>query len=494
MDEKKYYISRKLTTILVYSRPPLVFCGMLCAIGVMLTRNSLVYFSGVLFLFISMGFDLVDGWFAARFHPGAKLANLADRLMDKVVYSIIFPLVAVGSMWRLIILKPAYTRAELLHGIFILLLCVTVLVRDNFAHFMRGFAINQGQEPEPSEFTRLRTIVAAPVGALLYAYVFYIPGGPSNRIYEWIAFLGNLPLRFLFFIEITFLVINFGSIAGYCRKYGTFCLDELCLGDTALRRRILTFFPNALTVMNAMMGLLAVFFAYQGRIREAYFILIGAALFDKLDGAVARKLGLVDPPNGASGTNRISLGGILDDISDAVSFCIVPAWIFFIVISEVTDPVIAHLPAAFIAWLFALMGLLRLLYFTMDKKPIPGFFKGLPTPAAALFVAAPLVMLNQAISQAPEEVRFWGIFCFGLMIFTALLMNFYPIRYLHFGRFMNRHPLFSITNLFIVFVLLFTPYFGHFCFLYMVLYVLSPVWTWRIKPEIAALERRVEKR
>ena len=54
----------------------------------------------------------------------------------------------------------------------------------------------------------------------------------------------------------------------------------------------LAFFPNALTVMNAMMGLLAVFFAYQGRIREAYFFLIGATMFDKLDGALARKLGL----------------------------------------------------------------------------------------------------------------------------------------------------------------------------------------------------------
>jgi len=493
MDEK-HTISRRLTTVLVYSRPPLVFCGMLCAVGVMITRNPLVYASGMLFLFISMAFDLVDGWFAARYHPGAKLANLADRLMDKVVYSIIFPLVAVGGMWRLVIIEQSYTRAELLHAVFILLLCVTVLVRDNFAHFMRGFAINQGREPEPSEFTRLRTIVAAPVGALLYAYVFYIPEGPNTGLYQGLSFFGNLPLRFLFFIEITFLVINFGSIAGYCRKYGTFCLDELCLGDTMLRRRILTFFPNALTVMNAMMGILAVFFAYQGRIREAYFILIGAALFDKLDGAVARKLGLTDPPGGEKGPSRISMGGILDDISDAVSFCIVPAWIFHIVISEATDPVVTGLPSALIAWIFALMGLLRLIYFTIDKHPIPGFFKGLPTPAAALFVAAPLVMLDQALSQTPGEVRFWGLFCFGLMIFTALLMNCYPLRYLHFGRFMNRHPYFSIINLFIVFVLLFTPYFGHFCFLYMVLYVLSPLWTWRVKPEIAALESRSGKR
>ena len=99
----------------------------------------------------------------------------------------------------------------------------------------------------------------------------------------------------LFFIEILFLIINLGSIAGYCRKYGTLCLDELCLGDAVLRRRILAIFPNALTVMNAMMGLIAVFFAYQGRIRESYLMIIGAATFDKLDGALARRLGLTEP-------------------------------------------------------------------------------------------------------------------------------------------------------------------------------------------------------
>ena len=43
---------------------------------------------------------------------------------------------------------------------------------------------------------------------------------------------------------------------------------SICLGNERLRRRILAFFPNAFTVMNAIMGLLAVFFAYQGRLRR----------------------------------------------------------------------------------------------------------------------------------------------------------------------------------------------------------------------------------
>ncbi len=189
----KQHISKKLTTLLVYGRPPLVFGGLLCAIVVMWGRSPVVYTIGVVLLFISMTFDLVDGWFAARFHPHPQMAQLADRIMDKVVYSIIFPLIAVGTMWRLQMLPHDPNKTELLHAILILLIAVTVLVRDNFAHFMRGFAIRNDQEPEQSDLNRLRTIVAAPVGALLYAYAFYVPAGPPSKIYFFISWLGNLP-------------------------------------------------------------------------------------------------------------------------------------------------------------------------------------------------------------------------------------------------------------------------------------------------------------
>jgi phosphatidylserine synthase len=392
-------------------------------------------------------------------------------------------------MWRLNVVATQFTRTELLHAILMLILCITVLIRDNFAHFMRGIAIRQGQEPEASELNRLRTVVAAPVCALLYAYAFYIPEGPSSRIYAWVSWLGNMPLRGFFIIEITFLIINLGSIAGYTRKYGSYCMDELCLGEARLRRQILTLFPNTLTVMNALMGLLSVFFAYQGRIREAYLLLIGAALFDKLDGALARRLGLTEPLDPEMPPKRITLGGILDDISDGVSFCIVPAWIFNIVMSSAQHSALANIPVTAIAWIYAVAGIGRLIYFTLDKNPIPGFFKGLPTPAGALLVAAPLIMLDHAVDTA-GAVAIWGQFCVGIMVLAAILMNCYPLRYLHVGRFMNRRPLVVGINLLVTLTLLLTPYFGYYALLCMGVYLVSPLWTWRISPEVAASEKR----
>ena len=197
----------------------MVFAGMVCAIGVMLNHNPLVYFSGVIFLLAAMILDLIDGWFAARFRPQARLAHLADRIMDKVVYSIVFPMVVVGMMRRYQSLpETANLRLEMLHVVFVFVLCVTVLLRDNFAHFMRNFSLRKGEEEEMKEVTRLRTMVAAPVGVVLYIHAFYIPGGPDSSLYSWMSWLGAIPIQQLFFLEILFLIINFGSIAGYCRK------------------------------------------------------------------------------------------------------------------------------------------------------------------------------------------------------------------------------------------------------------------------------------
>ncbi len=470
---------RKFSALLVYGRPPLVSGGMICALAVMWNRSSILYTLGVTLLFISMCFDLIDGWIATRFHLHSKLAHLTDRIMDKIVYSLIFPMVAVGAMWRLLFTSASGTKAELLHSIIVLILCITVLIRDNFAHFIRLFAMRTGPEPEAKEFTRLRTIVAAPVGTLLYAHVFFVAGGPDLKIYHWISRVGNLPLRILFLIEIVFLIINFGSIAAYCRKYGTYCLDEICDEDERIRRNILSFFPNALTIMNAMMGLLALFFAYQHRIREAYLFLIGAAIFDKLDGALARKLGLTEPLPEQERPHRISFGGVLDDIADAISFCFVPAGIFYLSFARTADPVIRQLPMGWVALFYAMMGIARLIYFTLDRTPVPGFFKGMPTPAAALLVVAPLIMFNQAVGESLKWTQYWGIFCFGLMIFASIMMNLYPVRYLHVGRFMDSHFWFGRFTMILLIFSIFTPYLGYVALIYMILYVLSPLITYR---------------
>jgi len=484
------FVSTNFTAFLVYGRPPMVFAGMISAISVMLDRNPFVYYIGVIFLLAAMILDLIDGWFATRFRPQAKLSHLADRIMDKVVYSMVFPMVAVGMMWRYQSLpQNSDFRLEMLHVVFVFVLCVTVLMRDNFAHFMRNFSLRKGDEEEMKEVSRLRTMVAAPIGVALYIHAFYVPGGPDSSLYSWISWFGAIPIQQLFFLEITLLIINFGSIAGYCRKYGTVCLDELCFNDESLRRRILAVFPNALTVMNALMGVLAILFAYRGRVQEAYLILLGAGFFDKLDGALARKLGLTTPlPSAKQKKFNITLGSVLDDISDTVSFCIAPAVIFYLLMSQVQDKSIQDLPYGWISIMYVTLGITRLVFFILDQKSIPGFFKGLPVPGAALFVAAPFIMLANEVIENSSGMIFWARFCFILMIIASILMISFPIRYMHIGRLMSRSRKFLFFTILLIIVFAFTPFFGHVALTYLMLYVFSPIYTWRISPDIASKE------
>lgn len=476
-----FHIPKKIAAFLIYGRPPLVFGGMLCALVVMWNRNPTVYVTGVTLFFVAMIVDLAVGWFAACYDPHPMLANLAERLMDKIVYSITFPLVAVGTMWRLLY-QTDYSRGHMLHAILVLLLCISVLVRDQFAHFIRRYSPQEEIDAESKEFARLRTLFAAPVALLLYIYVFHVPAHKASYLHAVTEFLASIPLRWLFVVEILFLILTFGSIAAHVRKYGNACLDELCLGDEQLRRRILAFFPNALTVMNAMMGMLAVFFAYQGRMREGYLILIGAAIFDKLDGALARRLGLTEQGPLAVAGRRVSVGGILDDIADAVSFCLVPALIFYLVLAGVKPP-LTVLPIGWGAICYAALGITRLAYFTLDRSPIPGYFKGMPTPAAALLVVGPLVLFSQALEESAAMAHFWGSFSIGMMVVVSLLMNFYWVHYIHFGRFMDRHPWFGRFCGVSLVLSLFTPYFAHLALFYLTLYLCSPLVTWRFEPD-----------
>ena len=77
-----------------------------------------------------------------------------------------------------------------------------------------------------------------------------------------------------------------------------------------------------------------------------------------------------------------------------------------------------------------------------------------------MLVMSGLIIFGQAANEASDWIRIWGIMCFGLVVIAAVLMNAYPVRYLHLGRFMSRHPWFARLTL-LLSVAVFTPYFGH---------------------------------
>ncbi len=130
--------------------------------------------------------------------------------------------------------------------------------------------------------------------------------------------------------------------------------------------------PNLLTLMNLFCGFIALTrLSVNDLFGAAEFVAI-AALFDVLDGAVARL------------THATSdLGVELDSLCDAISFGVVPAFMLYQVHFKTVQDwgiIIAALPA--------LAGVYRLARFNVqltsfeDKK----YFRGMPIPAGALVI------------------------------------------------------------------------------------------------------------
>lgn len=137
-------------------------------------------------------------------------------------------------------------------------------------------------------------------------------------------------------------------------------------GDT-LFSQVVKSIPNLLTIGNLVCGVLSITLNMSGLIMISSIFIFIAAIFDLLDGKVARKLKV-----------NSEFGVELDSLADIVSFGVAPALLFH----SISAPSILT-SLAFI--LFPTMGALRLAKFS--AKPTIGYFKGLPIPAAGLPLA-----------------------------------------------------------------------------------------------------------
>ena len=145
--------------------------------------------------------------------------------------------------------------------------------------------------------------------------------------------------------------------------------------------------PNFLTSCNLLCGCIGIVSAFNGNL-VASSIMIGiAALFDFSDGMAARLLKAYS-----------SIGKELDSLADVVSFGVLPGIIMFLSIYQniqcdsmgtLTSFFISPIP--FFAFLITVFSALRLAIFNVDESQTTTF-KGLPTPACAIFVASiPLI-------------------------------------------------------------------------------------------------------
>ncbi len=148
-------------------------------------------------------------------------------------------------------------------------------------------------------------------------------------------------------------------------------------------KRLLSSIPNTITLLNLLMGCVAVVFALKGWTLFAGYCIFMAAVFDFCDGLLARLLKAYS-----------ELGKQLDSLSDMVSFGVAPAALLYYEMGRVLSPEIAGDLStmgwelfSFFPFILALFSALRLAKFNIDTRQGDQFL-GLPTPACALLITS----------------------------------------------------------------------------------------------------------
>ena len=148
--------------------------------------------------------------------------------------------------------------------------------------------------------------------------------------------------------------------------------------------------PNILTVIGVCIGLTSIKFALDSRFDLSIIAIIIAAIFDGLDGRIARLI---------KGTSKV--GKELDSLSDVISFGVAPGFImYFWHLNEMGK----------IGWVLSLVYIvcvaLRLARFNVSSNMVASwkdnFFEGVPSPAGGILVLLPLILDNSYIFEFNE--------------------------------------------------------------------------------------------
>lgn len=148
--------------------------------------------------------------------------------------------------------------------------------------------------------------------------------------------------------------------------------------------------PNLITLLNALCGWLAIYYSSKGAFDYAAGLLIIAAVFDFLDGFLAKRLNAFSKE-----------GALLDSMADLISFGAAPA-LFILFRFESLDYFIPLVISS--GFLFA-CALWRLVRYTLRAAEIKPYFEGMPTPAMTLSVVGTSYFLTSLTSlEHSQEV------------------------------------------------------------------------------------------
>lgn len=151
---------------------------------------------------------------------------------------------------------------------------------------------------------------------------------------------------------------------------------------------------------------------------QAVLLLLGAVVFDSLDGRLARL-----------GGKESLFGKEFDSLADVVSFGVTPALLmFFLILSPAQGVPWFQKVGWFIGFVYLLCGAVRLARFNVLGKPHPSAAaSGVPTPGAQDFLGLPIpaaagVIASLALLVIEHDLQRFAILLPVLALLVAILM------------------------------------------------------------------------
>jgi CDP-diacylglycerol--glycerol-3-phosphate 3-phosphatidyltransferase len=194
MDDKA---KRIFVNALTFGRVPFVVLFMVLAIVHAYTPHAWwLAVAATVSLAIAALTDLYDGMLARKWNVVSHFGAMADPLMDKVFYLVVFPTL----LWLL-----GRQPDEAVHALVMLVFTVLYILRDQWVTFLRSVGSLFNADCRANWMGKFRTAASFPAACVIYVYaslhLFFLP--------QWLIFV----------IEALLIIINIWSIFIYTRQY-----------------------------------------------------------------------------------------------------------------------------------------------------------------------------------------------------------------------------------------------------------------------------------
>ncbi|MGZ3789310.1 MAG: CDP-diacylglycerol--serine O-phosphatidyltransferase [Bacteriovorax sp.] len=199
-------------------------------------------------------------------------------------------------------------------------------------------------------------------------------------------------------------------------------------------RRLAFFLPNTFTALNMACGFFSIILGWKGEFYSASMLLVLGAIFDSVDGRVARIT-----------HTQSAFGEQFDSISDVVTFGVAPAFLvynkFFFDLGRI---------GLITSFIFLLCGALRLARFNANiEKVSSDFFQGLPIPSGALALVG-LVLFSL---EFPQVNAISPVLILYVLFFSFLMISNIPFNSFKKSEWVSRHKKRVLFIIFLVMIL-----------------------------------------